>query len=336
MTLATAFQTLGHEVVVHARRADEALARSLGVQLDVVPVPDFPRFLRDFRFFRRTESVRREARGIIITLTRVRSRHAVICGGTHRGYLAATKKLRGPWDWLQAWMEAESYRSASTIISHSKLCTNELLRWYSVPSDKITTLYPPVDADFVPAVDAAQRATARGRFGLPPDKVVFLFPSTGHRRKGLYSICRALENLNDDVVVAVVGRPPQGMDWPFLRYLGYVEDMPAAYQAADFTLLGSFYEPFGLVGVESILCGTRLVFEEKIGCLETVKPDAVLPFSVRNPDSIRRAISAAVELAKQGRQWLSAPRDALSYNPSATQHARLVLEAVAARQAVKR
>ena len=46
--------------------------------------------------------------------------------------------------------------------------------------------------------------------------------------------------------------------------LGFCTDMPELYRAADFTIMASLYEPFGLVGVESVLCGTRVVLSDNM------------------------------------------------------------------------
>ena len=260
-----------------------------------------------------------------IALSRVRVRDAVICGGTHRGYLTRARKLAGMCDWLQIWMETEAYRSARMVISHSNLCTEELIRHYRVSAEKIVTLFPPVDARFSPARDAEQRAESRRQLGLPLDKVIFLFPSMGHSRKGLTPICEALQGFSEKLVLAVAGKPTGRASSPFLHYLGYVEDMAPAYRAADFTILGSNYEPFGLIGPESILCGTRLVFEENIGCLAAIKPEFVFTFSVWDRESIRQAAARALALAAEGRHHITRPADALRYNPSATDHAQALL-----------
>jgi glycosyltransferase involved in cell wall biosynthesis len=121
------------------------------------------------------------------------------------------------------------------------------------------------------------------------------------------------------------------MRLPFVRDLGYVRDMPQAYHAADFTILGSLYEPFGLVGPESIRCGTRLIFEERIGCLPAINPGFVLKFSVHDPASIQHAVAQAIELAHSCAHHLERPEDALAYDPSPTAHARALLSLAAAR-----
>jgi glycosyltransferase involved in cell wall biosynthesis len=325
-TLARSLLDLGCAVTIYPRRVDDSVARDSMLQVKLAPVRRFPRALQDFRYFRQIEQVRPQATGLQIALSRVRAGHLAVCGGTHRGYLRRARKRAGPLDLLQIWMETECYRAARRVVSHSKLCQEELLRWYRLPPEKVVTLYPPLDAEFCPARNGEEVQRARQRFGLPDHKVVFLFPSTGHRRKGLYAICQALRGLPAEAfVLAVAGKAPRQTRDGFLRPLGYVDDMAAAYRAADFTILGSFYEPFGLVGPESVLCGTRLVFEENIGCLEVVQPECVIRFSVWNPDSIRRAVTDAIALARQGKPLIAEPASALTYDPSPLAHARALL-----------
>ena len=328
MSLAGTLVQLGHRVVFHAHKTDAALAEALGVELRISHVSRFPRKLQDFRFFRQVDRAGTQAEGLQIALARVRARDGVICGGTHRGYMIRARKLTGPFDWLQIWMETQAYSHARVVVSHSNLCTEELVRLYRVPDAKIVTVYPPVDGRFSPVREPSQRIECRRRLGLPLDRVVLLFPSMGHSRKGLQPLCQALSGFSDRVVVAVAGRPPSQTKWPFLHYLGYLNDMVEAYQAADFTILGSYYEPFGLVGPESIMCGTRLVFEENIGCLAAIKSEYVLTFSVWDAESIRRAVARAIELARQGHHHFTDPLAALRYNPSVAEHAKALVQEV--------
>ena len=325
MVLAASLKELGCRVVFHARKADRAAAQAMGIELRCSRVARFPRKLQDFHFFRQVEKERLESTGSQITLTRVRVRDLVICGGTHRGYLRNARKLAGPFDWLQIWMEQEAYRHARVVVSHSDLCNRELAEWYSVPPEKIVTLYPPIEAKFASPADSRERGESRRNLGLPPDKVVFLFPSMGHSRKGLKPVCQAMEEFSDHAILAVAGKPVGTAEARFVRYLGYVKDMPAAYKAADFTILGSSYEPFGLVGPESVMCGTRLVFEENIGCLTAIRPEFVLTFCVWKPESIRQALSTAVALTSRRENHISEPRAALLYDPSPAEHAKALL-----------
>ncbi len=83
--------------------------------------------------------------------------------------------------------------------------------------------------------------------------------------------------------------------------LGFCTDMPELYRAADFTIMASLYEPFGLVGVESVLCGTRVVLSENMACAEVMNEEAGFFFSRQNPETLAQAVAQAVSLKKTGR-----------------------------------
>ncbi|WP_204274472.1 glycosyltransferase, partial [Stenotrophomonas maltophilia] len=69
--------------------------------------------------------------------------------------------------------------------------------------------------------------------------------------------------------LVVIGRPVSSSS-PNIRYLGYRKDIENVYRAADYTILASHYEPFGLIGVESVLCGTPAVLAANIACTEVI------------------------------------------------------------------
>ena len=96
VALAAALRQMGRKVTVHAMTADAALAQSLGIELKMTPVSSFPRKLQTFKFFRQLERAQPQMNGLQISLSRVRVRDVLVCGGCHRGYLARTKKWTGP------------------------------------------------------------------------------------------------------------------------------------------------------------------------------------------------------------------------------------------------
>jgi glycosyltransferase involved in cell wall biosynthesis len=329
VSLAESLKQLGRRVVVHTIVADQELCRSLGVELDLLPFKRFPRKLQAFRFFRQVEMVRRRVEGIEIGFSRVRTKDIHVAGGTHRGYLSHARKWAGPFDYLQFWMERQSYPFSRRIVAHSELIAEDLKTYYALPQSSIRVLHPPLDERYLkPAGAPPAREALRKSFGWPQDKVVFLFPSSGHKRKGLHQLCAALAPFSDTILIPVAGRRLRGAFPRFVVSMGRVENMPDAYRAADFTLLGSYYEPFGLVGPESVLCGTRLVFEQKIGCLPVINPELVFKFSVWDIDSIREAVQRAINLAKEGGHHFQSGPSALRYDPDPVAHARAVLDSL--------
>lgn len=335
MDVSTGIRDLGRSVRVHARKVDARIAEKLGIPVRGHRVWAFPRRLRTWTLHRRIERLLPGLEGVQIALATVPARDAMVCAGTHRGYLRRTGRRPGLFDRLQIHVEHASYHFPRRVVSFSHLCARELTELYGVPQERITVLHPPIGTSFTPASDEQERRRHRQVLGLPEEGVVLLFPSTGHSRKGLDPICEALVGMASPPTLAIAGNPPghrrQGLRLPDgrtapIRFLGYIQDMETAYRAADFTILGSSYEPFGMVGPESVLCGTGLVFEEGIGCLEAVDPSVVIPFSVRDRESIRRAIAAAVELARNGRHRVGDPIGAVRYDPRPTSYARALLE----------
>ena len=83
--------------------------------------------------------------------------------------------------------------------------------------------------------------------------------------------------------------------------LGFCKNMPELYRAAGFTIMASLYEPFGLVGIESILCGTRVVFSDNMACTEVMNENAGFFFSRQNPETLAQCHHSSVFSQQQGK-----------------------------------
>ena len=91
-------------------------------------------------------------------------------------------------------------------------------------------------------------------------------------------------------------------------------------------MVASAYEPFGLVGVESVMCGTPLVIADNVGSAETVKGAAKIEFSRQEAGSFERAIHAALERVRQGGARIADPLASLVYDPSVDAHVAALYE----------
>jgi glycosyltransferase involved in cell wall biosynthesis len=112
---------------------------------------------------------------------------------------------------------------------------------------------------------------------------------------------------------------------PNVRHLGYRSDIENVYRAVDFTVMASLYEPFGLVGVESVLCGTPVLLADDAGCAEVIRAPAQIPFTLARPESLGAAVAAAVERWRLGTHRLEAPATHMSYDPHVTTHVDALL-----------
>ncbi len=317
---------LGIRPTVFARRFDPALLQRFDIVPQQIAVGALPGKLRDHYFSRRV-SVLRKHLGIdlLIGINRTAASDIAICGGTHKGFLQASGRTPSWSDRWQIRLESAQYRHAQRIVAHSKMMSDELKTLYGEPDDKIACLYPPVDATRFSPIDEDAYRMLRRRFDLPDDKVVFLFPSSSHLRKGYDRLEAFFETTDLPVMLAVVGRPVSSRS-AAIRYLGYQADMAEMYRAADYTILASRYEPFGLVGIESILCGTPVVLDGRIACTEVLSEQACLTFNGDLPHDLARVMAEAVTRRHaQSRHDPAALAGAIGYDTDIDRHVAALL-----------
>ena len=280
--------------LVMTRKADATIPPASRLeQVRVFPVWFVPGKLRDRYFSWRAGIVKRaEHLDALIAFNRTENADIVVCGGTHCGFLAETGKKPGLADRLHVTMERKQYATAKIIIANSLLMRDEVIRYYQVKPEQIVVLYPTVDLNRFKPADKDTRRALRERFGFSPDKRVFVFPSGDHMRKGLPFIRPFFEHTDLPVELVVAGRDaPSGRN---IRSLGFVENIEHLFQAADATILASGYEPFGMVGVESVCCGTPAVLADTMGCAEVMSEPGIAKFSLSRPESLPEAIAKAL------------------------------------------
>jgi glycosyltransferase involved in cell wall biosynthesis len=107
-----------------------------------------------------------------------------------------------------------------------------------------------------------------------------------------------------------------------VRYIGYVKEIEDGYRAADFTILASKYEPFGLVGIESVMCGTPVIFSSNIGCCDAIAEHAKFVFKPDDPADLRSTLERAVQgrLAGAAPHQADVARNAVLYDASIGGH----------------
>jgi len=72
--------------------------------------------------------------------------------------------------------------------------------------------------------------------------------------------------------------------------LGFVKNMAQLYNAVDVMVLPSFYEPFGLVVVEALQCGTPVIISRQVGASALVDEQCGIVLENITPQAIAEAI----------------------------------------------
>ncbi|MDO4641995.1 MAG: glycosyltransferase family 4 protein [Neisseria sp.] len=310
-------------VKVYATKFDTTLPEYSLIKPELINQKRIPKKLRPF-FFAPQLKRRRGANERLIACNPADDADVFICGGNHLGYLRAMGLRANFIDKLAVRRNRSNYASAKTIMAHSGMMQRELVDLYGVPPEKIRTVHPPADTErFYPNPEEIE--ATRIRLGWRDDETIFLFPSTGHKRKGLDLLAAFFEQTGLPVRLAVAGSPlPRPMR--NVQALGFCKNMPELYRAADYTIMASLFEPFGLVGVESVLCGTRVLLADNMGCCEVMNEQAGFFFPRENASLLAAAVAKAVALKQSGEHKIIEPMQALTYNPTLEHHINQLFE----------
>jgi glycosyltransferase involved in cell wall biosynthesis len=325
LTLVRGMHERGLRPFFIAKSFDPSLPEVAWVEPIRVRMTGLPAKLRDLAFDWRIRSIKRR-RGLfpLIACNQTGAADLAICGSTHPGYLDAMGQSARLSDRWKIALEHAHLSKAQAVVAHSRRMADEAQRYHGVPAARIHLLYPPVDGRIFSPVDPAERRRLRGQFGLPQDRAVFLLASTGHKRKGLDLLVDFFRSTALPVSLAVAGRPI-AVRAPNIHYLGYRKDIENVYRAVDFTIVASTYEPFGLVGVESVLCGTPVLIADGAGCAEVILPPAQLPFDRLVDASLGAAVAEALARWRSATARLEAPAQCLGYDPSVSAHVDALL-----------
>ncbi len=299
----------GHTVEIFTRKVDRQTAQLFKIPVHACNLSLCPGKLRDYFFSRWLVKARlHHPVDVMIGCCRNTASDLAICGGTHIGFLQALNRTAKASDKLAIHIEKLFYQRAKIIMAHSNLMAKELNDLYDQSSDKLVTVYPPSSLERFRPCTREQKAALRNQYNFPADKKVFLFVSSSHDRKGFPLLRSFFETTELPVTLAVAGRPiPNGLR--NIQYLGFHNDIEHLYQACDYSVLASLYEPFGLAAIESVLCGTPVVLADNIGCSELIPNSFKRIFTKNDITSLSSAISEILKIS--GTEQFVAPELAI-------------------------
>lgn len=222
--------------------------------------------------------------------------------GRHQGYLPTDlSKLIHQVEW---WLTYEARR----VITCSRAMKREVRRIFHLPGEKVDVVPNGVAVeDF--RIDPAEVAAFR-RAALRRGERMVVFAGRLEYEKGVQTVLHAMERLLDEVGPVRFSICGEGTYADELRALvrklklqrrveftGFLEDhdLRLHYAAADVAVTPSIYEPFGLVAVEAMACGTPVVVGDTGGLREIVgRNDAGLRFEPGDPEGLADALVAVL------------------------------------------
>jgi glycogen synthase len=219
------------------------------------------------------------------------------------------------------WVERTAYENADGVVAVSEAMREDVHALYGVPYEKIRVIHNGIDlGQYRPTPDPE----VLKRYGVDPDTPYVLFVGRITRQKGIIHLVRALRYVRAGVqVVLCAGAPDtpeigREMDdrvaearretsnpiiW--VNQMVPKDDIITLYTHAVLFVCPSVYEPFGIINLEAMACGTpvvasavggikEVVAPERTGLLVPFEPVGGTDFEPKDPDRFARDLAAAV------------------------------------------
>ena len=194
-------------------------------------------------------------------------------------------------------------RKAVVALSVSQLTTDDFVRIFDLPPDKVRTVYFGPARHFRRVADQAELAAVREKYKLPERFIFTLSKVGGGERKNIRGVFEAYALLHGKVPhkLVVGGKDLEGFRRDYdipdagwgrdVIFPGYLDqrDLPAIYSACDLYLYPSNQEAFPIPITEAMACGTPIV-TSRVNGPEEIAGEAAMLVDPRDPEEIAGAV----------------------------------------------
>jgi glycogen synthase len=219
------------------------------------------------------------------------------------------------------WIEKTAYQNADGVVAVSEAMRADVHQLYGVPFDRIRVIPNGIDLEqYRPRPERAVLA----RYGIAPDRPFVLFVGRITRQKGIIHLVNTIPYLRPGVQVVLCAGAPDteeiGREMTervaqarrqtanaviWIAQIVPKEDIIPLYTQAALFVCPSVYEPFGIINLEAMACGTPVVASAVGGIREVVvdgETGLLVPFAARgptdfepqDPDRFARDLAAAI------------------------------------------
>lgn len=205
-----------------------------------------------------------------------------------------------------------SVHKAKKIIAVSQSTKRDVVKYFHIPEKRITVIYEGTDRAFQVITDQTALERLRQEYDL--HKPFLFYTGVWRNHKNLVGLIRAFrllrENYGLDFELVLGGRedpyyPQVRRTWEELglgahiRPVGFIPqaELPLFYNAAAVFVIPSFYEGFGLIGLEAMACGTPVVSSDRTS-LPEILGDAALYFDPDRPEDMAAKLAMVLNEKK--------------------------------------
>jgi glycogen synthase len=221
-----------------------------------------------------------------------------------------------------SWLEKTAYQNADGVVAVSEAMREDVHDLYGVPPNRIRVIPNGIDLDQYHSVpDHAVLA----KYQIDADKPFVLFVGRITRQKGIIHLVNSLKYLRPRTQIVLCAGAPDteeiGREMAerveqarretsnpivWIAQMVPKSDVIALYSQASLFVCPSVYEPFGIINLEAMACGTPVVASAVGGIKEVVvsgETGLLVPFEARgatdfeprDPEQFARDLAAAMD-----------------------------------------
>jgi alpha-maltose-1-phosphate synthase len=231
------------------------------------------------------------------------------------------EQLGGGYD-FSLWVEKTALEMADAVIAVSEETKRDVLSLFDVKESRISVIHNGIDLlEYRPA----KNPVVLSELGVDPDRPYVLFVGRITRQKGIVHLVRAIRHMDPGFQIVLCAGAPDtpgiaaemqeavasareqrdGIVW--IEKMVTRPEAIALYSGASVFVCPSIYEPFGIINLEAMACGTpvvasavggikEVVVDGQTGFLVPLNQMTESPFEATDPESFSRDLAAKVNL----------------------------------------
>ncbi|HEU5117979.1 MAG TPA: glycogen synthase [Isosphaeraceae bacterium] len=220
-----------------------------------------------------------------------------------------------------SWVEKTAYQNADGVIAVSRAMREDVMELYDVPDSKIRVIHNGIDLN---QYQPTRNPAVLEKYGIDPNRPFVLFVGRITRQKGIIHLVRAIRYMRPGIQVVLCAGAPDtpeiGKEMSetveqarkesenpihWIAQIVPKDEIIALYTHAALFVCPSVYEPFGIINLEAMACGTpvvasavggikEVVVPEKTGLLVPLQARGTTDFEPVDPDQFARSLASAV------------------------------------------